>query len=56
MKEFIVDLVINKTVSIQANSIEEAKEKAIAEIRKSMMYSALTIEDITEIDEDWEGK
>lgn len=56
MKEYIVDLIIDKTVSVQANSIEEAKEAAIAQIRRSMMYSALTIEDVTEVDEDWEGK
>lgn len=56
MKEFLVDLIIDKTVAVQAKSIEEAKELAIAEICKSIKYSSLSIEDVIEVDEDGEDK
>lgn len=54
MKEYNVELTVNKTFTVNANSIEEAKEKAIKVTRSTLgYYNTLTIEDVTEeIEED----
>lgn len=55
MKEYNVELTVNKTFTVPANSIEEAKEKAIKLTRSTLgNYNSLTIEDVTEEPEDLE--
>lgn len=54
MREFNIDLVIDKTFNVFADSIEEAKEKAILEARQLLgTYNCLDIDLVEEIgDED----
>lgn len=55
MKEYNVELTVNKTFTVPANSVEEAKEKAIELTRSTLgYYNSLTIEDVTEEPEDLE--
>jgi DNA-dependent RNA polymerase auxiliary subunit epsilon len=56
MKEFNIDLVIDKTFNVFADSIEEAKEKAIEQARRLFSsYNSLSIDFVEEIeDEDLE--
>ena len=47
MKKYYVDLVIDKTYIVDAENIDEAKERAIAEFRKvTTDYNCLTIDDV----------
>ena len=56
MKEFNIDLVIDKTFNIRAKTLEEAKELAIQKARIIMgSYNSLSIDRVEEIeDEDLE--
>ena len=52
MKEFNIDLVIDKTFNVFAENLEEAKELAIQKARQLMgTYNSLTIDFVDEIDE-----
>lgn len=52
MKEFAVDLVIDKTYIVHANTLDEAKEKAIINLRKIMSdYSSLCIDNVELLDD-----
>jgi hypothetical protein len=48
MKKYDVDLIIGKTYEVFANSIEEAKDKAISAAREEIQYNSLCIEDVIE--------
>ena len=53
MKEYLVDLVIDKTFSVWASSPEQAKERAIARAKRMLeSYNSLCIDQIEEIDEE----
>lgn len=54
MKEFNIDLVIDKTFNVFADSVEEAKEKAILKARQLLgTYNCLSIDQVEEVkDED----
>lgn len=58
MREYNIDLVIDKTFNIFANSFEEAKEKVIIEARRLIgSYNNLTIDHIEEMEElDWDNE
>jgi hypothetical protein len=52
MKEYNIDLVIDKTFNIFADSLEEAKEKAIMNARQLMdSYNSLSIDRIEVVEE-----
>lgn len=53
MKEYLVDLVIDKTFSVWAASPQQAKERAIARAKNLYeSYNALSIDGIEEVEED----
>ena len=52
MKEYYVDLTLNKEYKIMANSPEEAKERAIQMAREAINYYFLTIDNVKEVGED----
>ena len=52
MKEYYVDLTLNKEYKIMANSPEEAKERAIQMAREAINYYFLTIDNVTEVGKD----
>ena len=53
MKEFNIDLVIDKTFNVFADTVEEAKEKAIHEARELLgSYNNLTIDLVEEVGND----
>lgn len=52
MKEYYVDLTLNKEYKIMANSPEEAKERAIQMAREAINYYFLTVEGVKEVGED----
>ena len=58
MKEYNIDLVIDKTFNVFADSLEEAKEKAIMNARQLMdSYNSLTIDHIEVVEElDWDNE
>lgn len=50
MKEFNIDLVIDKTFNVFAETVEEAKEKAIQKIKQLVgTYNSLIIDEVEEI-------
>ena len=52
MTEYNIDLVIDKTFNVFADSLEEAKEKAIMNARQLMdSYNSLTIDHIEVVEE-----
>lgn len=53
MKEFNIDLVIDKTFNVRAETLEEAKELAIQKARQLMgSYNSLCIDFVDEVLED----
>ena len=55
MKEFNIDLIINKTFNVFAETVEEAKEKAIREAREMLYsYNSLSIDFVYFNNEDCE--
>ena len=53
MKEFNIDLVIDKTFNVRAETLEEAKELAIQKARQLMgSYNSLTIDFVEEVEND----
>ena len=58
MTEYNIDLVIDKTFNVFADSLEEAKEKAIMNARQLMdSYNSLTIDHIEVVEElDWDNE
>ena len=58
MKEYNIDLVIDKTFNVFADSLEEAKEKAIMNARQLMdSYNSLTIDHIEVVEElEWDDE
>lgn len=53
MKEFNIDLVIDKTFNIRAETLEEAKELAIQKARQLMgSYNSLCIDFVDEVEND----
>ena len=55
MKEFNIDLVIDKTFNVFAETVEEAKELAIQKARLMMdSYNGLTIDWVEEVKDDCE--
>ena len=53
MKEFNIDLVIDKTFNVRAETLEEAKELAIQKTRQLMgSYNSLTIDFVEEVEND----
>jgi hypothetical protein len=53
MKEFNIDLVIDKTFNVFANSVEEAKEKAILKARQLLgTYNCLNIDQVEEVEDE----
>jgi hypothetical protein len=54
MKEYNIDLVINKTFNVRAESLQEAKELAIQKARQLMSsYNSLTIDFVEEVENDY---
>lgn len=58
MTEYNIDLVIDKTFNVFADSLEEAKEKAIMNARQLMdSYNSLTIDHIEVVEElEWDNE
>ena len=57
MKEFNIDLVIDKTFNVFAETVEEAKELAIQRARQlTNSYNGLTIDWVEEVKDDCEFK
>lgn len=53
MKEFNIDLIIDKTFNVRAETVEEAKELAIQKARQLMgSYNSLTIDFVEEVEND----
>ena len=53
MKEFNIDLVIDKTFNVRAETLEEAKEIAIQRARQMMgSYNSLVIDQVDEVVDD----
>ena len=53
MKEFNIDLVIDKTFNVFADSVEEAKEKAILKARQLLgTYNSLSIDFVEEVEDE----
>lgn len=53
MKEYNIDLIINKTFNVHAESLQEAKELAIQKARFLMdSYNSLTIDFVEEVTEE----
>jgi hypothetical protein len=53
MREFGIDLVIDKTFNVFAETVEEAKELAIQRARQLMgTYNSLIIDEVEEIEEE----
>jgi hypothetical protein len=57
MKEFNIDLVIDKTFNVRAETLQEAKELAIQKAHQLMgSYNSLTIDFVEEVENDGEEK
>lgn len=58
MTEYNIDLIIDKTFNVFADSLEEAKEKAIMNARQLIdSYNSLTIDSVEVVEElDWDNE